>query len=54
MLSAHHSAAQFIVSTLDDLGVCRLILETEPQMVASRVSMRGADGEVPLTEQVRV
>ena len=33
---------------------CRLILETEPQMVAARVSMRGADGEVPITEQVRM
>jgi hypothetical protein len=30
----------------------RLILETDPQIVASRVTMRGADGEVPITEQV--
>jgi hypothetical protein len=29
-----------------------LILETDPQTVASRVTMRGADGEVPITEQV--
>jgi hypothetical protein len=29
----------------------RLILETEPQVVASRVSMRGADGDVPAVEQ---
>lgn len=32
---------------------CRLILETEPQVVASRVSMRGADGDAPAVEQVR-
>ncbi len=32
---------------------CRLVLETEPQVVASRVSMRGADGETPAVEQVR-
>lgn len=29
------------------------MLETEPQVVASRVSMRGADGDVPAVEQVR-
>jgi hypothetical protein len=34
------------------LLLCRLILETDPQTVASRVTMRGADGEVPITEQV--
>jgi hypothetical protein len=28
-----------------------LVLETEPQVVASRVSMRGADGDVPAVEQ---
>lgn len=31
---------------------CRLILETDPQTVAARVTMRGADGEVPIAEQV--
>ena len=30
----------------------RIVLETEPQMIASRVTMRGAEGEVPLSEQV--
>ena len=33
--------------------VCRLILETDPSTIASRVAMRGADTDVPLTEQVR-
>lgn len=30
----------------------RLILETDPSTIASRVAMRGADTDVPLTEQV--
>ena len=29
----------------------RLILETDPSTIASRVAMRGADTDVPLTEQ---
>eukprot|EP00877_Chromochloris_zofingiensis_P001100 jgi/Chrzof1/10991/Cz05g19240.t1 len=40
-----------VLLTIDEIVDGGLILETEPQMVASRVSMRGADGEVPLTEQ---
>lgn len=35
------------------LYCCRLILETDPQTVAARVTMRGADSEVPIAEQVR-
>jgi hypothetical protein len=31
----------------------RLILETDPSTIASRVAMRGADADVPLAEQVR-
>jgi hypothetical protein len=30
----------------------RLILETDPQTVAARVTMRGMDGDVPVAEQV--
>ncbi len=30
----------------------RLILETDPGTIASRVAMRGADADVPLAEQV--
>lgn len=30
-----------------------MILETDPQIVAARVTMRGADSEVPIAEQVR-
>lgn len=32
--------------------LCRLILETDAATIAGHVSMRGADGEVPLSEQV--
>jgi len=32
--------------------VPRLILETDAQTIAGRVTMRGAEGEVPLAEQV--
>jgi hypothetical protein len=28
-----------------------IILETDPSVIASRVSMRGGDGELPLSEQ---
>ncbi len=28
-----------------------IILETDPSVVAGRVSMRGSDGELPLSEQ---
>lgn len=31
---------------------CRVILETDPATIAGRVAMRGADNEIPLTEQV--
>jgi hypothetical protein len=31
---------------------CRVILETDPATIAGRVAMRGADAELPLTEQV--
>jgi hypothetical protein len=31
--------------------LCSIILETDPSVVASRVSMRGGDGDVPLSEQ---
>jgi hypothetical protein len=30
---------------LNALLPCRIILETEPQMIASRATMRGAEGE---------
>lgn len=30
----------------------RLVLETDAQTIAGRVTMRGAEGEVPLAEQV--
>ncbi len=30
----------------------RLILETDPPTIASRVSMRGADSDIPLTDRV--
>lgn len=36
---------------MDEIVDGGLILETEPELVASRVTMRGADGEVPLAEQ---
>lgn len=31
-----------------------IILETEPTVIASRVAMRGADADLPLSEQVYV
>ena len=34
------------------LTTCRAILETDPSIVASRVSLRGADTDMPLSEQV--
>ena len=30
----------------------RLILETDPPTIASRVSMRGAESDIPLTDRV--
>ncbi len=30
----------------------RLILETDPATIASRVSMRGAESDIPLTDRV--
>lgn len=47
-LTAAHSPALCGV-----YSACRLILETDPQTVAARVTMRGADSEVPIAEQVR-
>ena len=32
--------------------LCSLILEIDAQTIAARVTMRGAEGEVPLAEQV--
>jgi len=40
-----------VFMTLDELVDGGIILETDPTVVAGRVSMRGADGEVPLSEQ---
>ena len=36
-----------VLLAIDEVVDRGLVLETEPQVVASRVSMRGADGEVP-------
>lgn len=36
------------------LCMCRMILETEAAVIASRVAMRGADADLPLSEQVRI
>ena len=38
----------------DLIAVClrSLILETDPPTIASRVSMRGADTDIPLSDQV--
>lgn len=33
-------------------SICRVILETDPATIAGRVAMRGADSDLPLTEQV--
>lgn len=41
-----------VLLAIDEIVDGGIILETEPQVVASRVTMRGAEGEnVPLTEQ---
>ncbi|WIA32292.1 hypothetical protein OEZ86_003138 [Tetradesmus obliquus] len=40
-----------LLLVMDEIVDGGLILETDPQTVASRVTMRGADGEVPITEQ---
>jgi len=42
-----------VLLAVDEIVDRGLILETEPQVVASRVGMRGADGDVPAVEQVR-
>lgn len=34
------------------VSVYRIILETDADVIASRVAMRGADADVPLSEQV--
>lgn len=38
---------------MDAVCVPRVILETEASVIASRVTMRGADSDLPLSEQVR-
>lgn len=40
-----------VLLAVDEIVDAGLILETDPQVVAARVSMRGADAEVPITEQ---
>ncbi|KAF6256050.1 zeta-cop, subunit of COP-I complex [Scenedesmus sp. NREL 46B-D3] len=40
-----------LLLVMDEIVDGGLILETDPQTVAARVTMRGADGEVPITEQ---
>lgn len=40
-----------VLLAMDEIIEGGLILETEPQVVASRVSMRGSEAEIPLTEQ---
>jgi hypothetical protein len=37
---------------LDVYMPCSVILETEPAVIASRVTMRGAEGEGPVAEPV--
>lgn len=34
------------------MSTCSLILETDPPTIASRVSMRGAESDIPLTDRV--
>ena len=34
------------------MWACSLILETDPPTIASRVSMRGAESDIPLTDRV--
>ncbi len=46
---------RFLVRMFDTvwLILCdRLILETDPATIASRVSMRGAESDIPLTDRV--
>jgi coatomer subunit zeta len=40
-----------VLLAIDELIDGGVILETDPNVIASRVSMRGVDGEVPITEQ---
>ena len=40
-----------VLLVLDELVDGGVILETDPGVIANRVSMRGADSETPLTEQ---
>lgn len=40
-----------VLLTLDELVDGGVILETDPNVIANRVSMRGADGDTPLAEQ---
>lgn len=37
--------------TIDEIIDGGLVLETDPSVVASRVTMRGAESEIPITEQ---
>ena len=40
-----------VLLTLDELVDGGVILETDSNVIANRVSMRGADGDTPLAEQ---
>ena len=44
----HHQGSETSFVT----NVHRLILETDPPTIASRVSMRGAESDIPLTDRV--
>ena len=53
--SRHRTGAAALASASDArVPLCpprSIILETDPSVVASRVSMRGGEGDVPLSEQ---
>eukprot|EP00197_Chlamydomonas_leiostraca_P007747 CAMPEP_0202884658 /NCGR_PEP_ID=MMETSP1391-20130828/41256_1 /ASSEMBLY_ACC=CAM_ASM_000867 /TAXON_ID=1034604 /ORGANISM="Chlamydomonas leiostraca, Strain SAG 11-49" /LENGTH=173 /DNA_ID=CAMNT_0049567879 /DNA_START=121 /DNA_END=642 /DNA_ORIENTATION=- len=40
-----------VLLAMDEIVDGGVILETDPQVVAARVTMRGAEGEMPITEQ---
>jgi len=43
-----------VLLAMDEIVDKGLILETDPPTIASRVSMRGADSDVPLSDQVTI
>ncbi len=47
-----HTPANAVIERVRSCRLGRLILETDPSTIASRVAMRGADADVPLAEQV--